>query len=679
MALDPIQRSPYEYYPSVVDAGGGLSKQFNEGYGSAQTQEANRIAMDTAQQAQRTNDQLMRLRDAEERRKQLLFQQSQGDRANSVAAFAALAKGGTAPQAGSPSLNFNPLVMQPAVPQANPSSVGGGNEFPSPAPAPGPQAAYNPEADLPGVRANIAQQVNPSNAPGGFYIPNGSVSGLPQFAVRNNPELPATAQTGWNYPITPSRRPGSMDSQYPYQPAPEAWQGTPMPHPVPSPNMSAAQEAEARLGRSAQTNTDVNNIVRNITQTVANSLPGDLVLNPGFVERNREATQYTSAQQAQNDITRANANKVIDFYRNPEVQAYLKSDPALAQFASRNPLAFYQQNAASMMATPGAAAPAATPTAAQQPITVAGADGKPVSINVSTGQSDPNQLGADNLSGVGLNRGMTQAPTVLPPPAVKEEVQKVVESETPAVFKLAAFDERTRKAQSDIEYYTRMRDFAARTRNGQVFFEADKNLRNLQFESSVIGQERAVIAFNMGDAAPLAKQIAEIGARSGFQIQLQQNQDGSFNVIEGGKVVNKNVSRKDLSNTAASMFDFTRKQQEAAMTALNAEMYKRILEKSIDTNAAIRQKKAELEAETARDTTKIFNENAAKIYLEMQKEGYKGKEQDIQIQLDPNNPNIAYIHDKKNLNRLGVVNLEDEKDPKGNKTGRKLPGKIQWF
>jgi hypothetical protein len=641
MALDPIQQSPFIYYPQVIDAGGGISKSFNEGYGSAQAQETNRIAMDTAQQAQRTNDQMMRLRDAEERRKQLQFEQSQGDRANSLAAFAALAKGGGAPQTAAPSLNFNPFIMQPAVPQAGPSAVGGGNEFPAPtAPqAPAPRAT-NTTVPTPGTQAAY----EPSSEKPAWYNPQPRTVGLtgPQYAQNTRTANDAS---------------------------PEPWQGTPLPYMTVDPNLPAVQSRSQAAIREREVATDVGNIARDVASGQYLGVP--------LRRLNGEENQFTEAQLTQREGVRAETQKIVDFYSNPQVQEYLKSNPALAYSVSRNPVAFYQQNATTLTANP-ATAPAPTPSTSTQPIVVSGADGKPVSINVSPGNSDPNMLGANTLAGVGLNRGMTQAPIVLTPAAVNTEVQKITESQNPAVFKLAAFDERVRKAQSDTEYYARMRDFAARTRNAQVYFEADKNLRALQYESSVIGQERAVISFNMGDTAPLARQIAEIGARNGFQIQLQQNQDGTFDVFESGKKVNSAVSRKDLADTAASMFDFTRKQQEAAMTALNAELYKYARTKGIDANYEILKKQSELAGETTRDTTRILNQLNADVLKKMQEQGYKAQEQDIQIQLDANNPSIAYIHDKKNVNKIGVVNLEDEKDPTGKKTGRKLLGTIDW-
>jgi len=690
MALDPIQRSPYEYYPLAIDAGGGISKQFNEGYGSAQTQESNRIAMDTAQQAQRTNDQLMRLRDAEERRKQLLFQQSQGDRAR-IAQVAATpwnpnvpsVGGGVSPnQAGSGTGNVLPLppgYTPPAVVNSY-SNEGGGGPAPAPAPppapppAPGPGAAYEPSSQKPD-----------------WYNPQPRVAGLvgPQFA-QNTTQTNDARGGGYG---------GTAPSPTGYYPGTNVPRGVPTVNPYGNvdPNASGITQDYQSASRALGVGSAINEIQNQLSPPKI--LPGRV--GELYAQGVGSARQYLfgspQTAAARDEVAAARA-----WYDSQETQAFLRANPQILQAAQQNPLAIYNARYSlpeMYSGQPGAAANRASATM-EGGYTDAGLRNARVIDDTRTLTSEQKRtaieenypvLSTQPITITAVNGSATGSKVNSDP------VSTIRNSTTPtaaisisnAFEKLDIAQQRqgfdTVIAQSERAYKMAMqlRDFKGAQDAQMKGTEAILAKEQLQYMDYIV-------AFNNGNYGPLANVLNQVSRQNGGDMKLQPKYDGTFDIINGDKVVESGVLKEQIVNAARIKLDTQYKTQIAAMQKIQMEVQKQIAIENAKVLPRMAEKTAEQEAQLMIELAKLNQQYRNMVGLEQFKhtnkaeelawtqigqqklEEYKNKlmlaNPNVKLIADPNNAGVFIKYDNKG-NSLGVAKVVAETIPDG-KGGR---------
>jgi hypothetical protein len=521
--------------------------------------------MDAARQTAVMNQQSMRLKDTEEARKQALFKQGMGNAARVGAAYT------------------GPMPTLDGGPAGGPAGGGTGMKAPAVAPAPGPQAAYNPEADLPGVNANIAQQAMPqSNAPGGYYIPGGPAP------------APAPAPAAGLNPF------GSID-----------------------PNASQYQQYEQSLQQERAKAVAVGQLA---TQT--GSVVSPLVRGYGAVSN--YFTPQTPAQRAEYDARISEQSAIAAWYNNPQVQAELRSNPMLLAQAQRDPVGVYNANKTSIVPGTANAAPTAgtrpASAASTQPIVVEGADGKPISINVTQGESDPNMLGASGTTGLGLRGSMAEKIMSTPPGAPTP-----TPNTNPYLLEPAAIGVQQKQIQDQFKELQTLWVRAQKLRDNATMTNIQMKMIELRSGNELLNGVKAITEFSAGRPEALASTLNKM---SGGSFMLQPRADGKFNVYSGDTLTGEGVTKEELIAKSRMIFDQQFQSQVQAGVAANKARADKIFE------AQIKGLEEGFKQEAAQN--KEINVETAKARLKRE-----FPETDYHHVPDPNG-NGVLLYDKKN-------------------------------
>jgi len=544
MALDPIQQSPYTSYP-YFQKDYNTAASFSQGFQDSQKEAMNRIAMDTAQQQQITADQAMRVRDLEEARKQILFKRQQGEwgRADAAARTGAGMQPGFFSMGGAPTGGSG---MMPQAPAATPAPA---------ATAPGPQAEYNPEADRLSVRGAPVQHFGTGNV-GGFYVPVATgpeVNALPTFAA-SPITAPTTTDSRMGIPL--SRYSLDVTNGMPMTagltgaPA-EPWQSTAIPYQNVDTSLPAAQSRRQAGIRASEINSTIKSIPYNIASGTYSGVP--LRNDP------TEALRFTESELAQRGATRAQMQSIFDFYNNPQVKEYLRSDAALAQYASQDPIRFYQQNAASIMPQPGQAPAAAAPAQTQTPAPAAGA---PAATSVVPG----NTGAAGYASEAGL-RTPNKAPTLTEQTLTAGPGETVKPNTMQYQLEPAMIDIERRQMSDAMNMLQQQYERARLRRDYAAMTDIEGKALMLKNNGVLLNGMQAITDLNAGRPEQLA---ALLNQMSRGQIKIQPRADGNFNIYNGNTMTGENITPDQLANSSRMIFD--RQYQAQVSAAKEAEL-----------------------------------------------------------------------------------------------------------
>lgn len=523
MAMDPIQQSPFVYYPQVAATGGDISKSFSSGYTAEQQHAANALAMDAARQTEVMNQQSMRLKDTEEARKQALFKQGMADRAR-IASLAATpldtSLPGNAPPVGAPSGGSGDAVLPPTT-QPFAGGVSAGTESyrsapaaPAPA-APGPRAEYEPSSQKPD-----------------WYNPQPRTAGLagPQFA-QNTTQI-NDAQGGGYTPTPAPAAPG----------APPA-----MPQAVLD-KLNMSQEAfnNYMTKGTAQDRANILAAISRISTEAATGV-GDAITNAinTIIERS-------------SSVNNPYAAKVAAWYQRPDVQDALRNTPGLLDEALTNSGAVYERlnGALGNQAFPqGTSAGTETyrgeraysntaPVEANYPITLPAT--KP---GVAEG-------------GVSTNKDV----------AANIESSKTVQ---PAINLQGAFEgfdtvQQNRKLDVSIALYKKQYEMAMKARDFATAREMQVKTTEAVLAKEQLSYMGLIHQFQNDNYAPLANALNAQSKQFGGDLKIQPRWDGKFNLFNGDKLVSgeEGYTKDQLILASRQKFDDSYKAQIANLQAI---------------------------------------------------------------------------------------------------------------
>jgi hypothetical protein len=445
------------------------------------------------------------------------------------------------------------------------------------APAPGPQAAYNPESDLPGVNANIAQDVGAGNTPGGFRVPGGPAPAAPTAA-----------------------------------PTPAA----PQPNPYGEVNPNAPQFIQHLQGGLRGLNTE--GAFRMIQRQLGGGMLPDATAVSNYFAGSPEKAAAMQAQSA-----------ARSFYDSPRVQAALRANPQLLLQAEQNPLGFYQANKDALAAL----------AARTQPIVVEGADGKPISINITAGESDPNMLGASKTTGLGLRTSMAEkilsAPPGTPTPT-PDTNQYLLEPSSIGV--------QQKQIQDQFKTLQTMWTRAQKLRDNATMTNIELKMMELRSGNELLNGVKAITEFSAGRPEALASTLNRM---SGGAFMLQPRPDGKYNVYSGDTLTGEGVTKEELIAKSRMIFDQQFQTQVQAGIAANKARADKIFEARIKgLEEAFKQEAAQ---------NKDINVEIVKARLKRE-----FPETDYHHVPDPTG-NGVYLYDKKNPTKpVAVMTLQKE-------------------
>lgn len=361
----------------------------------------------------------------------------------------------------------------------------------------------------------------------------------------------------------------------------------------------------------------------------------------------------TPEERAAAGAERDRAAQVLSWYQSPDVKELLRTNPILLTRAAQDPVAVFEANKTTVGPTAVGAAPAApaAPAAAPvaqapaAPIVVEGADGAPISINV-TPQAAP-----------------TLAPTAAPAPeagvrqpgtSLTQNIMAAPAGGTPAPVNLDRYllepatvgVERQRLEQQRQllqQQYARargLRDVAAVT-------AIEEKLNAINAGTILLDGMDAITSLNAGDAGPLANTLNRL---SGGRLRLQPRSDGKYNVYDGERLTREGVTQTELSGQARMIFDQNYQAQVKAAITREQERAAKFFEAQV---------------EGLKEAYKQQSTMTREMAVKQLEDRLKAVRPDITAIADPQQRGV-FLYDKNNNAPVGFVTIEQEVGP-GNK------------
>jgi hypothetical protein len=556
---DAIQQSPFQYYPSMVSAGGGNAAAFESGYGAAQKEEANRLAMGTEEQQQRERKQIMEMRpqqmdiqQAQNRRAEEELKMRQAEHKYRMGALNSIA--GLAGDVLKPSVSLGDSVTAPVT--------GAGLR------TPGPQASYNPEADLPPTGGAPSQHVTNVN---GYYIPggNGSTTTAPMVTVDGKPytgpvPTPTSGRPQWDSArggfYTSDGRPSTGQELV------NAFTGNP----------SGAYEPINVGGRQALVGVNpYGEVSPNASQFIQQVQGGMSALNANaalsFIDRKLGGGFAPSARPVSNyfvgspETTAAYSAQATmrEWYARPEIRSALLANPQALYAAEADPVAFYRENAASM-------APQAGVTTPETPAATA-ATGAPAATSPAGIKTD-----ATVVTGGATATGAPGKSTLETMLATGGNINLLPTTKDSPLMQPAYINDKTNALRGEMAALAQVRKIAAATRDYSKIPEVALREQAIKVEYDQLQKASSIIKFEAGDYAPLANLLNAESRKQGMNLQLEPitNDKGKtvFNIYNGDKLIDSNVTSKDIVHGSRMVYDKTYKEYVDALNKSATEL-----------------------------------------------------------------------------------------------------------
>ena len=577
MAMDPIQQSPFVYYPQVAATGGDISKSFSSGYTAEQQHAANALAMDAARQTEVMNQQSMRLKDTEEARKQALFKQGMADRAR-IASLAATPFNpnlpGNAPPVGAPSGGGGDAVLPP-VTQPFRGGVSAGTEDYRSAPAPAPAPA--PAAPAPGPRA----EYEPSSQKPDWYNPQPRTAGLagPQFAQNTTQTNDAR---GGGYGGT---RPAVVPAVNPYGEV--------------NPNAPQATQDFQRMQQGLRTDNAFSNIQARLGQGFGFGTLGDI-------------GNYFSGTP-QDTSRRANQAAAAAWYESAEGQTLLRSNPQLLQAAVQDPLGVFNAR----YSLPEYLGKYGRQDGAQSTA--------PMESNYT--DTPPRQLTPEQKrTGYEENYPVITLPAAKPDASGvntnKDIAANIAESKSvqTAINLQGAFEGfdtklENRKLDVDIAMYKRQYEMSMKARDFAGANEAQVKATQAILAKEQLSYMGIIHQFQNNNYAPLANALNAQSRENGGDMKLQPRWDGKFNLFNGKELISgeDGLTKEQLILASRQKFDMNYKAQVAALQKAQAAAVAEGLKAGAKANAEVPAKAAEAQLKAESDMRAKINEALVKF------------------------------------------------------------------
>lgn len=325
----------------------------------------------------------------------------------------------------------------------------------------------------------------------------------------------------------------------------------------------------------------------------------------------------TEAGLQQREARDTKANEAMQWYQNPDVQNWLKSNPDILKSARANPVAVYDQYKTQTMApataeapsekgdmpaglletaTAAPAAPLPAPAVAAPAVTQAAPE-PGLALPTPTGEVVP-PVTRGEVAGVTAPGQGTIAQQIMRTPAGQ---QTALPDMGAYIAEPAAINAELFGLQQARQLLQQQYDEAVRFRDRAAMVEIRGKAMEIDAATRLMENMQAVAAMQAGDDNAVAQTLSRL---SNGALRIQPVSTGVYNIFYNGQMTYQNVSKDALIAALRMEFDQQFQAQAAERAKLAGERETKILESQLKTNENIQTREADAYKQMAIDNNK---------------------------------------------------------------------------